>query len=183
MVVNKWKQWKCVHHGRVILRDDYLEIILLSTASREAALFFGGWHHTYRRLLSWLEEKYLYCHRETMIVWQWWPTIQLQQSHMVETIPIFFSGYQSHVVEFFMPKENYDSSLVQGTILAGTGSFFTLLLLSRNYIFVSINTTLHNIDNYCSQTKETQTMKNNEIKSKKYQQHGANIFSSTCQLM
>ena len=95
----------------------------------------------------------------------------------------FFSGYQSHVVEFFMPKENYDSSLVQGTILAGTGSFFTLLLLSRNYIFVSINTTLHNIDNYCSQTKETQTMKNNEIKSKKYQQHGANIFSSTCQLM
>ena len=76
----------------------------------------------------------------------------------------FFSGYQSHVVEFFMPKENYDSSLVQGTILAGTGSFFTLLLLSRNYIFVSINTTLHNIDNYCSQTKETQTMKNNEIK-------------------
>ena len=33
----------------------------------------------------------------------------------------FFSGYQSHAVEFFMPKENYDSSLVQGTILAGTG--------------------------------------------------------------
>ena len=65
----------------------------------------------------------------------------------------FFSGYQSHVVEFFMPKENYDSSLVQGTILAGTGSFFTLLLLLRNYIFVSINKTLHYIDNYWVITK------------------------------